>query len=172
MINIKAPCIEDESAFISAVKSSQYLHSPWVKAPSNAEEFKAYLERSQLTNHKSFLVIDEYNNIVGVFNINEIIRGAFQSAFLGYYAMIGFEGKGYMSMGLKLVLKKAFNELKLHRLEANIQPENDISIRLVKNNGFRYEGYSPNYLNINGKWRDHERWAITLEDYIQVKTHS
>lgn len=56
--------------------------------------------------------------------------------------------------------------MKLHRLEANIQPENMQSIRLVKNNGFRYEGFSPRYLKINDEWRGHEHWAITAEDYI------
>jgi RimJ/RimL family protein N-acetyltransferase len=72
-----------------------------------------------------------------------------------------------MSSGLKLVLNEFFNEMKLHRLEANIQPENIRSINLVKNNGFRKEGYSPCYLKINNEWRDHERWAITLEDFNQ-----
>ena len=71
-----------------------------------------------------------------------------------------------MSAGLKLVLKKAFEELDLHRLEANIQPDNFRSINLVKNNGFKKEGFSPRYLKINGEWRDHERWAITHEDFL------
>lgn len=71
-----------------------------------------------------------------------------------------------MSAGLKLVLRHFFEEMKLHRLEANIQPENKRSIQLVKNNGFRYEGFSPRYLKINNEWRGHEHWAITAEDYI------
>lgn len=71
-----------------------------------------------------------------------------------------------MSAGLKLVLKKVFNELQLHRLEANIQPENMTSIWLVKKNGFRYEGFSPRYLKINNIWCGHERWAMTVEDFI------
>jgi ribosomal-protein-alanine N-acetyltransferase len=70
-----------------------------------------------------------------------------------------------MNAGLRLILQTVFEDLKLHRLEANIQPENNRSIHLVKNNGFRKEGYSPRYLKINGVWRDHERWAMTFEDW-------
>ena len=65
-----------------------------------------------------------------------------------------------MTEGLTLVIGKAFGALGLHRLEANVQPDNDASIRLVRRLGFRREGYSPRYLKINGRWRDHERWAI------------
>ena len=160
---------EDKNAFITAMQRSQSLHHPWVKAPLTCQEFTEYFQRSQQLNQKSFFVCDENNNIAGVFNLSEIVRGLFQNAYLGFYAAIDFAEKGYMSAGLKLVLKKVFNELSLHRLEANIQPENIHSINLVKNNGFRNEGYSPNYLKINGFWRGHEHWAMTLEDFQEDK---
>ncbi len=95
------------------------------------------------------------------------MRGLFQNAFLGFYAVADYAGKGYMSAGLKLVIREIFTELKLHRIEANIQPENSSSINLVKKNGFRYEGFSPRYLKINNEWRGHEHWAMTVEDYIK-----
>ena len=90
--------------------------------------------------------------------------GSFQSAYLGFYANKRFAGQGLMSRGLRLVIREAFTQMGLHRLEANIQPDNASSIRLVKMNYFRKEGFSPRYLHINGEWRDHERWAITVED--------
>lgn len=157
--------LDDKDDFINAMQRSQSLHHPWVKAPLTPQEFDDYFERFQQANHKSFLVCQS-NQIVGVFNISEIVRGAFQNAYLGFYAVANFTAKGYMTTGLKLVLEKVFNELALHRLEANIQPENSRSIQLVKKNGFRYEGFSPRYLRINDEWCGHEHWAMTLEDYL------
>jgi ribosomal-protein-alanine N-acetyltransferase len=69
-----------------------------------------------------------------------------------------------MSAGLDLVVERAFGELGLHRLEANIQPKNRRSIELVRRAGFRCEGLSRRYLQIAGRWRDHERWALTVEE--------
>jgi ribosomal-protein-alanine N-acetyltransferase len=74
-----------------------------------------------------------------------------------------------MTDALKLMLRHAFGKLKLHRLEANIQPGNAASIALVRRAGFVREGFSRKYLKIGGKWRDHERWAIIAEDW-QAKT--
>jgi len=166
-IFIREPLLGDEDAFLIAIQKSQSLHHPWVKAPQNSEEFKDYIQRYQQTDYKSFLVFLD-KNIIGVFNISEIVRGFFQNAYLGFYAMSDYAGRGYMSAGLKLVLHNVFTEMKLHRLEANIQPINIKSINLVKNNGFRQEGYSLNYLKINDKWCDHERWAITYEDWLKI----
>jgi ribosomal-protein-alanine N-acetyltransferase len=101
--------------------------------------------------------------IVGVVNLNEIVRAALQSAYLGYYAFQPHAGQGYMAEGLGLVLRHAFRRLGLHRLEANIQPGNRASRELVRRLGFRKEGFSPRYLKIGGRWRDHERWAIVRE---------
>jgi [ribosomal protein S5]-alanine N-acetyltransferase len=105
--------------------------------------------------------------IVGVVNLNEIVRGSFQSAYLGYYAFRPHAGQGYMAEGLALVLRHAFGGLGLHRLEANIQPGNRQSRGLVRRLGFRKEGFSPRYLKIGGRWRDHERWAIVREAWAR-----
>ena len=164
---IRAPKMEDKEAFISAMQDSQALHHPWVKAPTTSEEFDEYFQRFQQPNQKSFLVCNDEGNIIGVFNVSEIVRGLFQNAYLGFYAVCDFSGKVYMSAGLKLVLAKIFNELKLHRIEANIQPDNIQSIQLIKKNGFRYEGFSPRYLKIHGEWQGHEHWAMTYEDFIR-----
>lgn len=158
---------EDKQTFLSAMQGSQSLHYPWIKAPTTPAEFDEYFQRYQQENQKSFLVCNALENIVGVFNVSEIVRGLFQNAYLGFYAVADFAGKGYMSAGLKLVLAKVFHELKLHRIEANIQPDNIQSIQLVKKNGFRCEGFSPRYLKIDNEWRGHERWAMTYEDFTR-----
>lgn len=164
MIEIREPTLQDEAEFLDAMQKSKALHHPWVSAPLTPEEFHAYIKRSEQDNQKCFLVLKN-NQIAGVFNISEIVRGCFQNAFLGFYAVSGFENQGIMSTGLKLALTYCFEKLKLHRLEANIQPENKISAHLVKNNGFRYEGQSPNYLKIDGIWCTHDHYAMTYEIY-------
>ena len=111
--------------------------------------------------HVGFLVIEEKTSgIAGVVNINEIIAGSFQCAFLGYYGMASYAGKGLITEAVGLAIRFAFDELGLHRLEANIQPGNIKSIALAKRPGFQLEGYSPRYLRVGTEWRDHQRWAI------------
>ena len=90
-------------------------------------------------------------------------QGAFRSAYLGYYAFTPHENQGLMAEGLGLAIADAFRRLRLHRLEANVQPGNKASLRLVRRLGFRREGYSPRYLKIAGRWRDHERWALLAD---------
>jgi len=88
-----------------------------------------------------------------------------QSAYLGYYALAPYARRGYMRDGLELMLRYAFRTLHLHRVESNIQPANRRSIALVRRAGFAREGYSRRYLKIDGRWRDHERWALLFEDW-------
>lgn len=156
---------QDEKAFLDAVHRSVVLYEGWVSPPNSPEAFAAFLEKYSTECNYSFLAKNNAGSLVGTININEIVRGAFQSAFLGYYAFEPNSGKGLMKEAMTSVISIAFHELGLHRLEANIQPENSRSIGLVKSLGFRLEGYSPRYLNIGNEWRDHERYAITSEEW-------
>jgi len=115
---------------------------------------------------RRFLCLESTGEIVGTFNISNIVRGYFHSAYLGYEVFVPHQRKGYMRTGLDLLLQYAFFELNLHRLEANVQPNNVNSIRLIESAGFCKEEYSKNYLNVGGKgWQDHERWAIINDDW-------
>jgi ribosomal-protein-alanine N-acetyltransferase len=103
--------------------------------------------------------------LVGVFNLSEIVRSAFRSAYIGYYALAPHAGRGYMTEGLELTLEFTFRVLRLHRVEINIQPTNQRSIALVRSAGLTREGFSRRYVKIAGRWRDHERWALLAEDW-------
>ncbi|MDQ6806286.1 MAG: GNAT family N-acetyltransferase [Actinomycetota bacterium] len=148
------------------MRASRRLHAGWLTAPSTPAAFEALLERAREESFEPMLVclVDD-GAIAGFFNISQIIRGPLQSAFLGYGAVAEHARRGYMTEGLGLVLRRAFSELGLHRLEANIQPGNDPSIALVTRCGFVREGLSERYLKIGGRWRDHERWAIHAEQW-------
>lgn len=158
----------DQDEFLGLVAASTGLHHPWMSLPATAQEFRAYRTRFDHVTAESLLIcLRGTGGIAGVVNINSIIRGRFQNGSLSYAAFAPTAGRGYMAEGLGLVLRYAFERLRLHRLEAQIQPGNHASIALVRRLGFRREGYSPALLFIDGAWRDHERWAIT-SDMIDI----
>jgi len=163
-VYIQPPETADEKAFLAAMQDSVGLHHPWVSAPKDRAGWKRYMGRLKRDNEAGFLVKrNEDGAICGVVNLNIITYEALCSAYVSYYGVAGLEDKGYMKEGLVRVICYAFDKLGLHRLEANIQPQNLASIALAQSVGFRYEGYSPRYLKINGEWCDHERWTILAD---------
>jgi len=165
-VTLERPALRHQPEFLRLVRRSRALHRPWVSPPATPAAYRAYLLKLRQPTHAGFFVRTASSvEIAGVINLNEIVRGALQSAYLGYYAFEPLAGRGWMRAGLALACEHAFGELGLHRLEANIQPENRASIRLVRSLGFRREGFSPRYLKIGGRWRDHQRWALLVEDW-------
>ncbi len=154
LVYLRKPELADRQALLDAFARSQDLHRPWTFPP---DDIDVYISQA----YRYLVIHRESQAIVGSFNISQIVRRWFHSAYLGYEAFTPHQGKGYMSKGMALLLEEAFVKLNLHRLEANIQPGNTASITLVSKAGFNKEGYSPKYLRIGGKeWMDHERWAI------------
>ncbi len=165
-VYLHAPGARDREEFLALGRASRKLHRGWVTPPADAEAFAAYCKRVRGDRYAGFLLRrNEDDALLGMVNVNEIVRGAFQSGFLGYWIGAPFAGQGYMTEGLGLVLRHAFGPLRLHRVEANVQPENAASRALVLRLGFRLEGRSPRYLKIGGRWRDHDRFALTKEDW-------
>lgn len=163
---LRPPARGDRHEFTSLMSASRSFHSPWATAPTDDERFSAYLADSRRADFEAMLLCrSEDDAIIGFFNLSQIVRRGFQSAYLGYAVGKPFAGQGYMRDGLELVLRYAFTSLRLHRVEANIQPTNTRSLSLAQGAGFRREGFSPRYLKIGGRWRDHERWAILAEDW-------
>ena len=163
----------DRDEFLAMVEASRDLHRPWAYPPHRPDQFDELVARCAHDDSLCLLACDaETGAIAGVFTVSQIVRGAFQSAFLGYYASAAFAGRGYMGEAIGLVLDYAFGPLALHRLEANIQPANAKSIALARGAGFRLEGYSPRYLLIGGQWRDHERYALTVDERARTARDS
>ena len=163
---LRAPAARDRDEFISLMRSSRSFHRPWATAPIDDERFSAYLADSRRPDFEAMVLCrHEDLAILGFFNLSQIVRRSLQSAYVGYAVGKPYAGQGYMREGIQLVLRYAFNELRLHRIEANIQPGNLASVALARGAGFRREGFSPRYLKIAGRWRDHERWAILADDW-------
>ncbi|ARS54155.1 GNAT family N-acetyltransferase [Kushneria konosiri] len=156
---------EDEARFLEAVARSRELLGEWVNPPSDSDRFAQHVARYSSEHNVSYLARTSEGELIGCININNIVRGAFQSGALGYYAFSPYNGRGLMKQAMSLVISEAFGHHQLHRLEANIQPDNPASIALIRSLGFRFEGHSPRFLNIAGQWRDHDRYAITVEEW-------
>ena len=165
-VYLRGPARPDRDEFVTMMRKSRSFHRPWATAPTDDARFDAYLTDARRPDFEAMLVCRlEDDAIVGFFNLSQIARGSLQSAYLGYAVGKPYARHGYMRDGLKLVLREAFLSLRLHRVEANIQPDNKASIALAQGAGFRREGFSPRYLKIGGRWRDHERWAILADEW-------
>ncbi len=163
---LRSPVPSDRNDFISLMRASRQFHRPWATAPTDEDRFTAYIADSHRPDFEAMLVCRLGDGaILGFFNLSQIVRRALQSAYLGYAVGKPYTGQGYMREAMELVLRRAFTELRLHRIEANIQPGNHASIALARGAGFRREGFSPRYLKIGGRWRDHERWAMLADDW-------
>jgi ribosomal-protein-alanine N-acetyltransferase len=163
---LRVPTAADREEFTALMRASRGFHRPWASAPTDDERFASYLADGARDDFEGLLVCRISDGaIIGFFNLSHITRKNLKSAYIGYAVGKPFAGCGYMREGLELVLRRAFVDLRLHRIEANIQPGNEPSVALARGAGFRREGYSPRYLKIGGRWRDHERWAILSDDW-------
>lgn len=135
----------------------------------NIEYYRKMLERSAIESmdgrHYKFGVFkkEDRSKVIGSIALSNIAMGNFRSCFLGYRLDEKENSKGYATEAIKSVIHFAFNELKLHRIEANIMPDNSASIRVVQKLGFTYEGDSKKYLQINGIWEDHSHYVLLNE---------
>jgi ribosomal-protein-alanine N-acetyltransferase len=160
---VRALTGDDESAFLALAKESSQFHRKWIKLPTDAGAFKRYLSGFDDEIAFCFVVCDA-DSIVGFVSLTGIEREPYHRGRLGYGVFEQYARMGYMSFGLKYVISLAFKNLGLHRLEADIQPENAPSKRLIEKMGFTCEGISQKFIRINGEWIDHERWALTFDE--------
>ena len=163
---LRHPAQSDFGELAERYSASRELFRGVASIKFDRVSFGEMLASADSETKQSFLICRyEDNAIVGTVTLSQIFRKAFQNAYLGYQLFGGFTGNGYMTNAVDQVLRLAFIDLGLHRVEANVQPENKPSIAVLKRSGFAKEGFSRRYLKISGRWRDHERWAILKEDW-------
>ncbi len=170
-VTLRPPTAADEAPFLALVQASVALHHPWVAPPETPAAFHAYLDRAsrehdEFPAHVCRLVCRAGDGVVvGVANLNHVVWGGVCSAALGYYTFAPHAGRGYVREGVAALLSHGFRRTHLHRVEAAVQPDNARSLALLAALGFRHEGDSPRYMYLAGAWRDHQRWAITAEEW-------
>ena len=176
LVVLRLPTEADRAEFIALRRASRSLHEKWEPIPRPGLDpwgdtgFSLELERAQTPHTKRLLICRTTDGvIVGRLGISGIERGIQQTCHFGYWIGAEHMRKGYCSEAVRLGLRYAFTKLKLHRVEANLQPDNEASRGVAKAAGMKQEGYSPRYIKIRGKWKDHERWAITIEDWREQK---
>lgn len=131
-------------------------------------------QTARIKNNKELLELDQYYffgiflnetaELIGVSMLSEVLRGSLQSCYVGYFLDQKHNGNGYMTDAVRLVVRFAFDQLKLHRIEAGVMPHNIGSIRVLEKTGFHKEGIARKNVKINGKWEDHQVLAIINED--------
>jgi ribosomal-protein-alanine N-acetyltransferase len=165
-VEVRKLRVEDQGVFLAMVAASRSLHAPWTYPPADPTAFRALVARGGSVDFVSLVGWrTDDRTLVAMVNLSQIVRGSFQSCYCGFYANAATAGRGLTHETLELSLRYAFTTQGLHRVEANVQPSNAASLRLVRRVGFRHEGFSPRYLHIDGAWRDHERFAITAEEW-------
>ncbi len=173
------PLVESDFAEWQAVRrANREWLTPWEPAPSSnqpdvvedrlafAARCSARARERQMDVGYGFGVFAE-GRLVGEMNLSGVQRGPFQSGHVGYWIDHRHAGREYTPESLVVVLDHAFETLRLHRVQINIIPRNQASRRVVEKLGIRDEGVALRYLEINGRWEDHVRYAITSEEWQQ-----
>lgn len=175
-ILLRAPRAADLAEWVDLSRRSRSLLKPSTPTPRSGVDpfgpaaFRRLLKDSDTPATRRFLIcLSRDGTIVGQISFTGISRGPFQSCYVGYWIGKGFGGRGLMTEALAAAIRFAFLKLSLHRIEANIMPENARSRSLVARLGFRKEGLGRRLLHIAGRWRDHERWALTIEEWSKGK---
>ncbi|HRQ72439.1 MAG TPA: GNAT family protein [Phycisphaerales bacterium] len=169
---LRHPNRRDREAYLALRRASRAFLEPWEPLPPPGgdafgdDQFARLLDTCDTDlSQRTLACLRDGGAIIGQVSLGGILRGPLQSCFVGYWIGEQFIRRGYGTEAVGLAVRFAFGALGLHRVEANIQPHNEASKALARRVGFRYEGYSPRYLQIAGQWADHERWAISVEDW-------
>ena len=161
----------DRDEFLRVHTLSRDHFAAWIDDVSPEQRLERALEQSEADARRQVRLIGESSDgrVAGFFNLTDIVRGVFNSAYASWYVNVEFAGQGFGTEGVAALLDIAFAEpagLGLHRVQANVIPANAPSIRLAEKVGFRREGLAQRYLRIAGEWQDHIMYAKTIEEHV------
>ena len=169
---IRRPAAGDRAEFIAVYQANRrFLQRWWPRQPDGRPEAgpavcDRLLRQNRSSRHRKYLIcLKSTGQIIGSVSLNGLSPHPFLSTTMGYWISKDFARRGLTTEAVNLVVEHAFRSLKLHRVEANIMPNNTASLALIRKCGFRFEGLAKRYLQIDGKWRDHEHWGMTIEDW-------
>jgi ribosomal-protein-alanine N-acetyltransferase len=171
---LRAPAMSDYGPWAELrARSREYL-TPWEPSWQRHEltrgayrrRVRHYQREAREDEGYAFLIFDEADDeLVGGVTLSNVRRGVTQAAVLGYWLGLPYIKRGYMTCAVQAIASFAFEDLRLHRLEAATMPANAASIRVLERNGFRREGFARGLLKINGVWEDHILFALLAEDF-------
>lgn len=163
--------VEDEAAYLALRRTNAEWLAPWdATSPVPGEPGRRFsdLVAQQGAEARAGralpFALDVEGRLVGQVNVSNIVRGSFRSCTMGYWIAEEVAGRGLTPTAVALAGDHCLGTLGLHRLEINIRPENEPSLAIVRKLGFRDEGMRRRYLHIDGDWRDHRSFAVTVED--------
>ncbi len=151
------------------IKDRAWL-SPWeattpgIRYPVDARDLVRNLLYQQRKGTGLAFIIEVDGALAGQINVANILYGSVSSATVGYWIGKDFAGRGAMPIAVALTIDYLFDELGLHRVEIDIRPENEASLRVVEKLKLREEGLKERFIHIDGQWRDHRVFAITSEE--------
>lgn len=146
-------------SFTGLRKDSFYTYEGQVERIKKAEVL-----RKEDQDYFFVICLKDSGKVIGVIHLFEVMRGNLQSCWIGYFLDKEQNGKGYMSEAVQLVVNYAFQQLKIHRIEAGVMPHNIGSIKVLLKSGFHKEGLAKKNVKINGRWEDHQTLAIVNEE--------
>jgi ribosomal-protein-alanine N-acetyltransferase len=171
LVSIRPLTLDDAGALLDLrVRNNDFLAEWEPRRPADwltPKVQRADLRRSEdlwAADRGFHFAIVHDGSLVGRIALNEVVRGSFQNAYLGYWIDEASGGNGYATDAVRLILRFAFDEARLHRVQAAVMPRNAASIRVLEKAGFRREGIAARYLRIADAWEDHILFARTAED--------
>jgi [ribosomal protein S5]-alanine N-acetyltransferase len=175
MFSLRLLQLADAQQLAEYHRKNEVFHQQWspllplgfATAHFQQQRLQSYLHRHARHEEYRFGIFSHQTLLVGIITLSAIERQPFQNGRLGYSMDEHYQNQGILTEYLKQVMKYAFKELGLHRLEANIMPRNGASRRVLEKCGFQKIGYSPKYLKIQNQWEDHELYMAIAEEVAE-----